>query len=52
VFAVAGAAKDSLVVLVAGLAFSIALMAAAATLVAKLLARHRWAAWLGLANIL
>lgn len=52
VLAVAGAAKDSLVVLVAGLAFSIALMAAAATLVAKLLARHRWVAWLGLAIIL
>jgi predicted tellurium resistance membrane protein TerC len=52
VLAVAGAAKGSLVVLVAGLAFSIALMAAAATLVAKLLARHRWVAWLGLAVIL
>jgi YjbE family integral membrane protein len=52
VLAVAGAAKGSLVVLVAGLAFSIALMAAAATLVAKLLARHRWVAWLGLAIIL
>jgi YjbE family integral membrane protein len=52
VLAVAGAAKDSLVVLVAGLAFSIALMAAAATLVAKLLARHRWVAWPGLAIIL
>ena len=48
----AGAAKGSLVVLVAGLAFSIALMAAAATLHAKLLARHRWVAWLGLAIIL
>jgi predicted tellurium resistance membrane protein TerC len=47
-----GAAKGSLVVLVAGLAFSIALMAAAATLHAKLLARHRWVAWLGLAIIL
>jgi YjbE family integral membrane protein len=52
VLAVAGAAKGGLVVLVAGLAFSIALMAAAATLVAKLLARHRWVAWLGLAIIL
>ena len=52
VLAVAGAAKGNLVVLVAGLAFSIALMAAAATLVAKLLARHRWVAWLGLAIIL
>ena len=52
VLAVAGAAKGSLVVLVAGLVFSLALMAAAATLVAKLLARHRWVAWLGLAIIL
>jgi YjbE family integral membrane protein len=52
VLAVAGAAKGSLVVLVAGLAFSVVLMAAAATLVAKLLARHRWVAWLGLAIIL
>jgi YjbE family integral membrane protein len=52
VLAVAGAAKGSLVVLVAGLAFSIALMAAAATLVARLLARYRWVAWLGLAIIL
>ena len=39
-------------VLAAGLAFSIALMAAAATLLAKLLARHRWVSWLGLAIIL
>jgi YjbE family integral membrane protein len=52
VLAVAGAAKGSLLVLVAGLAFSIALMAAAATLVAKLLGRHRWVAWLGVAIIL
>lgn len=52
VLAVAGAAKGSLVVLIAGLAFSVVLMAAAATLVAKLLARHRWVAWLGLAIIL
>jgi YjbE family integral membrane protein len=52
VLAVAGAAKGSLLVLVAGLAFSITLMAAAATLVVKLLARHRWVAWLGLAIIL
>jgi YjbE family integral membrane protein len=52
VLAVAGAAKGSLVVLVIGLAFSIALMAAAATLIARLLGRHRWIAWLGLAIIL
>jgi len=52
VLAVAGAAKGSMAVLVAGLVFSIALMAVAATLVARLLARHRWIAWLGLAIIL
>jgi len=52
VLAVAGAAKGNLAVLVAGLAFSIALMAAAATFIARLLVRHSWIAWLGLAIIL
>jgi YjbE family integral membrane protein len=52
VLAVAGAAKGHLVVLVAGLVFSIALMAVAATFVARLLARHGWIAWLGFAIIL
>ena len=51
VLAVAGAAKGSLAILIAGLVFSIVLMAAAATLVAKLLMRHSWIAWLGLAII-
>ena len=52
VLAVAGAAKGNLAVLVAGLAFSIVLMAAAATFIARLLVRHSWIAWLGLAIIL
>ncbi|WP_237154552.1 TerC family protein [Oryzibacter oryziterrae] len=48
VLAVAGAAKNHLVVLVIGLLLSVALMGAAATLIARLLARHRWIAWGGL----
>jgi len=52
VLAVAGAAKNSVAILVTGLVFSIALMAVAATLIAKLLARYRWISWLGLAIIL
>ncbi|HUC52004.1 MAG TPA: YjbE family putative metal transport protein [Xanthobacteraceae bacterium] len=52
VLAVAGAAKGSTMVLVAGLVFSVALTATAATILARLLARHSWIAWLGLAMIL
>ncbi len=52
VLAVAGAAKAHLWVLVAGLAISVVLMGVAATLIARLLERHRWIAWLGLAVIL
>ena len=52
VLAVAGAAKGSLVVLVTGLALSIALMAIAATFVARLLTRHPWLSWLGLVIVL
>ena len=51
VLAVAGAAKDSLVVLITGLGLSIVLMAIAAAFVAKLLARYFWIAWLGVAVI-
>jgi len=39
-------------VLVFGLALSIAMMGAAATLIARLLQNHRWIAYLGLAVIL
>ena len=52
VLAVAGAAKSHIWVLVAGLAISVVLMGVAATLIAKLLDRHRWIAWVGLLVIL
>jgi YjbE family integral membrane protein len=52
VLAVAGAAKDHPVVLVIGLGLSIALMGLAASFIARLLNRHRWIAYLGLAIIL
>lgn len=52
VLAVAGAAREHPVVLIFGLTLSIALMAAAATLIARLLVKHRWIAYLGLAIIL
>jgi YjbE family integral membrane protein len=52
VLAVAGAAKDHPTVLIIGLALSIALMGLAATWIAKLLNRHRWIAYVGLAIIL
>jgi YjbE family integral membrane protein len=52
VLAVAGAAKDHTWVLVVGLAISVVLMGVAATLIAKLLERRRWIAWVGLLVIL
>ncbi len=52
VLAVAGAAKGHLWVLAVGLLLSIVLMAIAASLIAKLLARHHWITWIGLAIIL
>ncbi len=51
VLAVAGAARDHLVVLIIGLALSVALMGVAATMIAKLLQRHYWIAYVGLAVI-
>jgi YjbE family integral membrane protein len=51
VLAVAGVAKEHPAVLIFGLALSIALMGFAATLVARLLNRHRWIAYVGLAII-
>lgn len=48
VLAVAGAAGQHVWVLVTGLAVSVLLMGAAATIVAKLLERYRWIAWIGL----
>ncbi|MBB3610673.1 YjbE family integral membrane protein [Rhizobium sp. BK602] len=52
VLAVAGAAREHPGVLVLGLGLSIALMGIAANLVARLLNRHRWIAYIGLAIIL
>jgi YjbE family integral membrane protein len=51
VLAVAGAAREHPVVLIVGLVLSVALMGLAATLIARLLERFRWLAWLGLAAI-
>lgn len=51
VLAVAGAARDHLEALVFGLGLSIVLMGFAATLIARLLNRHRWIAYVGLAII-
>ena len=52
VLAVAGVARDDSQILIIGLALSVALMAFAATLVARLLEKHRWIAYAGLAIIL
>ncbi|MES2143386.1 MAG: TerC family protein [Pseudomonadota bacterium] len=52
VLAVAGAAKDHPTVLVIGLVLSIALMGLAASFIARLLNKHRWIAYVGLAIIL
>ena len=52
VLAVAGAAREHPTVLVIGLILSIALMGLAASFIAKLLQRHRWIAYVGLAIIL
>jgi YjbE family integral membrane protein len=52
VLAVAGASRDHPWVLVFGLALSIALMGLAATFIARLLQKHRWIAYVGLAVIL
>lgn len=51
VLAVAGAAREHPGVLVIGLALSIALMGLAASFIARLLNRHRWIAYVGLAII-
>ena len=52
VLAVAGAAEGHLWVLVTGLALSVVLMGVAADLVARLLMRYRWIAWVGLVIVL
>ncbi len=52
VLAVAGAAKHHWEVLLFGLVLSIALMAVAANYIARILERHRWLAYVGLAIVL
>jgi len=51
VLAVAGAARDHLGLLVFGLVLSIGLMAVASTYIARILDRHHWIAYIGLAII-
>jgi YjbE family integral membrane protein len=51
VLAVAGAARAHPAVLAVGLLVSVALMGVAASLVARLLSRFRWLAWVGLAIV-
>jgi len=52
VLAVAGAARDQIEALVFGLGLSIVLMGLAANLIARLLSRQRWIAYVGLAIVL
>ena len=52
VLAVAGAAREHPIILVFGLGLSIALMGLAATFIARLLHKHHWIAYVGLAIIL
>jgi YjbE family integral membrane protein len=49
--AVAGAARDNIKILVAGLILSVALMAVAADWVARLIVKHRWLGYIGLAVV-
>jgi YjbE family integral membrane protein len=51
VLAVAGTARGHIWVLAGGLTLSVALMGVASELTARLVARHRWVAWLGLAIV-
>jgi YjbE family integral membrane protein len=51
VLAVAGTARGHIWVLVGGLTLSVALMGVASELTGRLIARHRWLAWLGLALV-
>ena len=49
---VAGIARDDTWVLFVGLVLSVAFMGLAATMIARLLERHRWVAYIGLIAIL
>ena len=52
VLAVAGAAKGNMIVLAVGLTVAVAFMALLSSYIAKLLTRHVWISWIGLAIIL
>jgi len=52
VLGVAGAARDHYLLLIFGLALSIALMATAATLISGWIKKYKWIAWVGLLAIL
>ena len=52
VLAVAGIARDHTWILVVGLVLSVAFMGLAATMIARLLERHRWVAYIGLFAII
>jgi YjbE family integral membrane protein len=52
VLGVAGAARDHYILLIFGLALSIALMATAATLISGWIKKYRWIGWFGLVAIL
>jgi len=52
VLGVAGAARDHYLLLIFGLVLSIAIMAAAATLISDWIKKYRWIAWLGFFAIL
>ena len=52
VLAVAGAARDHPYIMIFGLVLSIALMAVAASFIARLIDRHRWIAYVGLVIVL
>ena len=51
VLAIAGAARDNVIVLALGLFFSVALMAVASSVIARLMDRHPWIGWVGLAVV-
>jgi YjbE family integral membrane protein len=51
VLAVAGAAQGRIWILVSGLVLSVVLMGIAADLLARLLHKHKWIAWVGLAIV-
>jgi predicted tellurium resistance membrane protein TerC len=51
VLAVAGTARNHIWVLAGGLTLSVALMGVASEITGRLIARHRWIAWFGLAIV-